>query len=79
MSASIDPLAAMHGLRWLGLENIGKIDDLDPIRGLVALEGLSVDGSLWTTQRVRTLEPIGRLTGLLRRVRAGTERGRRRA
>lgn len=62
--ASIGPLAAMHGLRWLGLENVSKIDDLDPIGGLVALEGLSVEGSLWTTQRVRTLEPIGRLAGL---------------
>lgn len=31
---------------------------------LAELDGLSVDGSMWTTQRVETLAPIGQLSGL---------------
>jgi hypothetical protein len=62
--ASIEPLATASTLRWLGLENINKIDDIAPLGGLTALEGLYLEGSMWTTQRVKTLAPLGRLKGL---------------
>ena len=61
---SIDVLSSMRQLRWLDLVNIKRISRLDPIGELQGLEGLSVDGSTWTTQRVETLAPIGRLTSL---------------
>jgi hypothetical protein len=54
----------MSRLRWLGLANIKRISRLDPIAKLHGLEGLGVDGSVWTTQRVETLAPIGQLSGL---------------
>ncbi len=58
---SILPLASRKGLQWLGLENVKRIDDLSPLEELTALRGLLIEGSTWTTQRVKTLEPIGRL------------------
>lgn len=61
---SILPLASQKGLKWLGLENLKRIDDLSPLEELTLLRGLLVEGSMWTTQRVRTLEPIGRLSQL---------------
>lgn len=61
---SIDCLSSMSRLRWLGLANIKRITRLDPIGKLHGLEGLAVDGSVWTTQRVETLAPIGQLPGL---------------
>lgn len=61
---SILPLASQEGLEWLGLENVKRIDDLSPLEELTSLRGLLVEGSVWTTQRVKTLEPIGRLSQL---------------
>ena len=61
---AIDCLSSMSRLRWLGLGNIKRISRLDPIGKLTGLEGLALDGSVWTTQRVETLAPIGRLLGL---------------
>jgi Leucine-rich repeat (LRR) protein len=61
---SIEPLASCPELKSLGLENIKRITELDPIGGLTRLEGLAVEGSTWTTQHVDALEPIGRLTEL---------------
>lgn len=61
---SIDLLAELRQLRWLGLENIKKIRDIDPVGELAGLVGLYLEGSYWTTQHVRTLEPIGRLREL---------------
>lgn len=61
---SIDCLSSMSRLRWLGLANIKRIARLDPIGKLRRLEGLCVDGGVWTTQRVETLAPIGQISGL---------------
>jgi hypothetical protein len=61
---SIDCLAQLHHLRWLDLENLKGIRDFEPVGGLMNLEGLCLTGSMWTTQRVRTLAPIGKLTNL---------------
>lgn len=63
---SIDVLASMSRLRWLGFVWIPRIVRLDPIGRLVDLEGLTVDGSIWTLrdQRVESLAPLGRLRRL---------------
>lgn len=61
---SIEPLASCTDLISLGLENVARITDLDPVGELGQLEALAVEGSMWTTQYVETLEPIGRLTEL---------------
>ena len=59
--ASIEPLSKLHNLKWLGLENLKLVRDLTPIAKLVELEGLTLEGSIWSTQRVKTLAPIARL------------------
>jgi hypothetical protein len=61
---SIESLTRMAGLRWLGLENVKRITHLDPISPLTQLEGLTVEGSMWTPQRVTTLSPISALRSL---------------
>ena len=62
--ASIDPLRDCHQLTSLGLENLARIDRLDSLAPLTRLEGLSLEGSMWTPWRVTTLEPVGRLHDL---------------
>ena len=62
--ASIEPLRDCMQLRSLGLENLARIDRLDPIAALTGLDQLSLEGSMWTSWKVATLEPIGRLNGL---------------
>ena len=61
---SIEVLGRMTSLRWLSLENLKRIDDLSPLARLTGLEGLIVQGSMWTTQRVKTLQPLASLQGL---------------
>ena len=61
---SIEPLGRMNQLRWLDVVNLKKISQLDPISQLTLLDGLSVEGSTWTTQRVDTLAPLGALEQL---------------
>jgi hypothetical protein len=58
---SIEPLSQIMNLLWLDLENLRHIQDLTPLITLKQLEGLSIEGSMWTTQRVRTLSPLGSL------------------
>lgn len=62
--SSIQPLAGLQRLRWLGLGRLSRIQDLDPLGRLTDLEGLSLEGSMGTVWRVRTLAPIGHLTSL---------------
>lgn len=62
--SSIEPLGNKTRLQWLGLENVKRITSLEPLVPLQNLVGLEVDGSMWTTQRVETLTPIGKLAGL---------------
>lgn len=61
---SIEPLREARNLIWLELENIKRISDLTPIGEMRQLQGLAISGSVWTTQVVDTLEPIGLLQGL---------------
>jgi Leucine-rich repeat (LRR) protein len=61
---SIDPLTELRQLVWLELENIKRISDLAPLSALQALQGLAVEGSMWSTQRVESLAPLGQLREL---------------
>ncbi len=61
---SIDSLSQHDQLIWLDLENLKRIRDFDPVGRLTQLEGLSLEGDIWTTQRVRSLAPIGKLKNL---------------
>jgi Leucine-rich repeat (LRR) protein len=61
---SIAPLSDRKGLEWLGLENLAKIRHLDPVATLPNLQGLSLEGSMWSSWEVETLAPVGALTSL---------------
>jgi hypothetical protein len=61
---SIEPLANCSNLQWLGLELLSRINNVNPIGRLAALEGLSLEGSMGTTWRVESLSPVGRLSNL---------------
>lgn len=61
---SIDPLAGMSNLIVLEIENFKHIRDLSPLHTLKALEGLGVEGSMWTTQIIETLTPLCDLENL---------------
>jgi hypothetical protein len=53
---SIEPLARMTNLLTLSLESLKRIQDYSPLEPLVDLQGLSIDGSMWTTQKIKDLE-----------------------
>lgn len=61
---SIDVLGEMKNLKTLETEQLNKITDFSPISNLTQLEGLGVDGSIWTPQKIdnlRFLEPLQNL------------------
>ncbi len=64
MIESIKCISKMKNLKWLGLTNINKIQDISPLSKLSQLEGLSLEGSLWITQIVETLQPLEQLVNL---------------
>jgi len=61
---SIDCLVDMKDLVWLEIDNLKKITDISPLSKLFRLRGLSLEGSMWTTQIVDSLAPIEQLTNL---------------
>ena len=61
---SIAPLSDRGGLEWLGLENLSKVRRLDPIASLSNLQGLSLEGSMYSPWEVETLTPVSALTSL---------------
>lgn len=60
----IAELAEMRNLIRLNLQQFNKIDDFAPVSGLVQLESLGIDGSMWTRQHLRSLQPLAGLTEL---------------
>ncbi len=58
------PLAELTQLRWLGLENLRRIRTIEPVGALTQLEGLTLQGSMWSNWKVRTLMSLSSLTGL---------------
>ena len=61
---SIDVFTQMSQLIVLQIENFKRIRDLSPLRSLGQLEGLAIEGSMWNTQIVDTLEPLSDLQNL---------------
>jgi hypothetical protein len=61
---SIEPLSKLATFDWLELEDFKRIRDLAPLAELHELIGLTVEGSMWSTQIVDSLAPIGRLARL---------------
>jgi hypothetical protein len=62
--ASIEPLGQLRGLKWLGLENLKLVPDIRVVGALTALEGLTLEGSMWTPWTVETLAPLASLPEL---------------
>jgi Leucine-rich repeat (LRR) protein len=61
---SIDALGDSASLVTLEIENFKKIVDFSPISKLVNLQGLGIDGSIWTTQKLTSLKPVESLSEL---------------
>jgi len=61
---SLQPLTSLTGLKILEIENFKLISDFTPLQSLVSLESLAVTGSMWTRQKVASLEPFARMTWL---------------
>jgi hypothetical protein len=55
------PLWDLQQLVVLEVENIPVVRELDGIVALEGLEQLAVEGSIWTTQHVKSLAPLGTL------------------
>jgi len=54
----------MKSLITLELEQINKITDFSPIFNLTQLNGLGLDGGMWTAQKIDSLKSIEKLEGL---------------
>ncbi len=66
-SGQIEHIRVFRNINWLttlNLQQLNKVTAFDDIANLVDLQGLGVDGSMWGTQEINTLVPIGQLTGL---------------
>ncbi len=61
---SIEVIKTMANLETLELVQLNKICDFDIIKDLTNLEGLGIDGGMWTAQKINTLEPISGLNKL---------------
>ena len=61
---SIEVLGDVQNLITLNLEQLNKISNFSVLAKLTQLEGLGIDGSIWTPQTIDTLEPIGQLENL---------------
>ncbi|MCV9388573.1 hypothetical protein [Reichenbachiella ulvae] len=61
---NIDVLGSLHNLESLETEQLNKISDFSVLSNLSQLQGLGIDGSIWTAQKIDTLEPIRNLTNL---------------
>lgn len=61
---SIDILGDLDGLITLELEQLNKISDFSIILKLSSLEGLGLDGRIWTAHKIDTLKPLQTLANL---------------
>ncbi len=66
-SGSLESLAPLHrlpALRWFQVDGVRKVGTLEPLRGLVALEGLGFTGGDGKGLEVPSFEPLAGLSGL---------------
>jgi len=61
---SLEPLAVLPRLHTLHLENLKLVTDFTPLTALRSLRSLSVTGSMWTRQRLGSLQPFAQMTWL---------------
>ncbi|HSG43758.1 MAG TPA: hypothetical protein VLA72_11435 [Anaerolineales bacterium] len=61
---SIDVLGEMTSLLTLELQQLNKISDFGVLSRLTDLEGLGIDGSMWTPQKIDDLKPLANLRKL---------------
>ena len=61
---SIDVLGELDSLITLELQQLNKINDFSVLSNLTNLEGLGIDGSIWTAQKIDTLKPLANLREL---------------
>lgn len=62
---SIMPLSKMKQLEVLYIENFKKITDYTPISDLKNLQFFSLEGGMYTKQKVDSFEPFSKLTNLI--------------
>jgi Leucine-rich repeat (LRR) protein len=62
---SIKPLSTLTNLEVLDIQNFKKITDFSPLSNLTNLRFLSIEGGMYTKQKVDTFEPISKLTNLI--------------
>lgn len=55
---SFKPLSEMTQLTWLGIEHFPKVDSIDSLAPLTELIGLTIEGSMLKTQRIRSLRAL---------------------
>jgi len=61
---SIEPLSELKQLRWLELENIKRITDLNPVQDLINLDGFSFVGTDGGKSTIKTFAPLANLREL---------------
>lgn len=57
-------LGDMARLVTLDLQQLNRVSDFSVLFGLTGLEGLGIDGSIWTAQVIDTLKPLANLRRL---------------
>lgn len=62
---SITPLTSLVNLKVLKIENLKKIQDFSLLSTLKSLEFLSIEGGIYSAQKVETFEPISKLNNLI--------------
>lgn len=55
---SIDVIGELGTLVTLELQQLNRVSDFSIVSGLKSLEGLGIDGSIWTAQKIDTLKPL---------------------
>jgi hypothetical protein len=66
-SAQVESIRVFRDINWLttlNLEQLNKVTDFSDIANMTNLQGLGIDGSIWTAQKIDTLKPFGQLSEL---------------
>lgn len=61
---SIDGLGKLNQFITLSLNQLNKISDFSVLSNLTNLEGLGINGGMWTAQKINTLKPLANLRNL---------------
>lgn len=61
---NIDVIGELDSLITLDLQQLNQISNFSIVSKLTSLEGLGIDGSIWTAQKIDTLKPLANLCNL---------------